>query len=268
MKNSHLNTNSQIFSISINLFLLGLSSLIHGYHSYALPTYPYVCPDFLSVLSLIYHHIILAGLLIIGSASHLSMFVIGDWALTKDNIFLILLFSSRDLILGCLVYIIIILGFHSFSIYIHNDTLSALGRQEDMFQDHSIQLKPFFANITYSCFRILTTDSSNIIFSDKKVTLIFQELGTADLIVNHIHGFTCHTTLFIILKGILYARRSRLLSVKLELGWIYPCDGPGRGGTCQISAYDHIYLAAFWVYNCISVVLFHYFWKEVSDIWG
>jgi len=268
MKNFYLNTNSQMFSISINLFLLGLSSLIHAYHSYALPVYPYLSPDFPSVLSLIYHHIILAGFLIVGSASHLSMFVIRDWALTKDNAFLILLFSSRDLILGCLVYIVIVLGFHSFGIYIHNDTLSALGRQEDMFQDHSIQLKPFFANLAYSCFRVLAVDSSNIIFSDKKVALISQELGTADLMVDHIHAFTCHTTSLVMLKGILYARGSRLLSAKLELGWIYPCDGPGRGGTCQISPYDHVYLAAFWAYNCISVVLFHCFWKQISDIWG
>lgn len=31
----------------------------------------------------------------------------------------------------------------------------------------------------------------------------------------------------------------------------------GRGGTCQVSAWDHTYLGLFWMYNCISVVIFH-----------
>jgi photosystem I P700 chlorophyll a apoprotein A1 len=83
-----------------------------------------------------------------------------------------------------------------------------------------------------------------------------------------IHAFTIHVALLILSKGILYARNSRLVSDKLELGFRYPCDGPGRGGTCQISPWDHIYLAVFWMYNSLSVVLFHYFWKMQSDVWG
>ena len=43
------------------------------------------------------------------------------------------------------------------------------------------------------------------------------------------------------------------MSDKLELGFRYPCDGPGRGGTCQISPYDHVFLAIFWMYNCLSL---------------
>ena len=95
----------------------------------------------------------------------------------------------------------------------------------------------------------------------KKLIKITQELRTADFIVHHIHAFTIHIALFILLKGILYARSSRLVSDKFQLGFRYPCDGPGRGGTCQISPWDHIYLALFWMYNSLSIVLFHYFWK-------
>jgi photosystem I P700 chlorophyll a apoprotein A1 len=39
----------------------------------------------------------------------------------------------------------IFLGFHSFGLYIHNDTMSALGRPQDMFSDTAIQLQPIFA---------------------------------------------------------------------------------------------------------------------------
>jgi photosystem I P700 chlorophyll a apoprotein A1 len=66
----------------------------------------------------------------------------------------------------------------------------------------------------------------------------------------------------------LYAQSSRLIADKFELGWRYPFDGPGRGGTCQVSPYDHLYLALFWMYNCLSVVLFHFYWKLQSDVWG
>ena len=93
-------------------------------------------------------------------------------------------------------------------------------------------------------------------------------MGTADFLVHHIHAFTIHLPLLILSKGILYARNSRLVSSKYFLSFRYPCDGPGRGGTCQISPSDHIYLARFWMYNSLSVVLFHYFWKMESDVWG
>ena len=102
----------------------------------------------------------------------------------------------------------------------------------------------------------------------KKLIKITQEFRTADFLVHHIHAFPIHTAFFIFSKAILYARSSRLVSDKFQLGFRYPCDGPGRGGTCQISPWDHIFLALFWMYNSLSVVLFHYFWKMQSDLWG
>jgi photosystem I P700 chlorophyll a apoprotein A1 len=53
------------------------------------------------------------------------------------------------------------------------------------------------------------------------------------------HGIECVPSAI----GILYARNYRLVSDQLELGFRYPCDGPGRDGTCQISPWDHIHLA-------------------------
>ena len=103
---------------------------------------------------------------------------------------------------------------------------------------------------------------------DKKLICITLELATADYIVHSIHAFTIHVALLILSKGILYARNSRLVSDKLELGFRYPCDGPGRGGTCQISPWDHLYLAVFWMYNSLNTIIFHYFWKMQSDVWG
>jgi photosystem I P700 chlorophyll a apoprotein A1 len=57
-------------------------------------------------------------------------------------------------------------------------------------------------------------------------------------------------------------------SDKANLGFRFPCDGPGRGGTCQSSSWDHVFLGLFWMYNSISVVIFHFSWKMQSDVWG
>merc|ERR1711908_124058 len=51
----------------------------------------------------------------------------------------------RDAIISHLNWVCIFLGFHSFGLYIHNDTMQALGRPQDMFSDTAIQLQPIFA---------------------------------------------------------------------------------------------------------------------------
>jgi photosystem I P700 chlorophyll a apoprotein A1 len=93
-------------------------------------------------------------------------------------------------------------------------------------------------------------------------------LGTADFMVHHIHAFTIHVTVLILLKGVLYSRSSRLIPDKMNLGFRFPCDGPGRGGTCQVSGWDHVFLGLFWMYNSLSIVIFHFSWKMQSDVWG
>ena len=79
--------------------------------------------------------------------------------------------------------------------------------------------------------------------------------------MHHIHAFTIHVTVLILLKGVLFARSSRLIPDKANLGFRFPCDGPGRGGTCQVSAWDHVFLGLFWMYNSLSIVIFHFSWK-------
>ena len=69
-----------------------------------------------------------------------------------------------------------------------------------------------------------------------KIAMMPIKLGTADFMVHHIHAFTIHVTVLILLKGVLYARSSKLIPDKANLGFRFPCDGPGRGGTCQSSS--------------------------------
>ena len=162
------------------------------------------------------------------------------------------------MILTHLIWLNIFLRVHSLSIYLHNDTYKGLGRTEDIFSDSCIRLYPYLLIVSVVNMKSGYTSEYNRIQHD---------IGRGEVMVNHIHSFSLHLTVLIILKGILTGRGSRLISDKLDLGFQYPCDGPVRGGTCQVSPWDHLFLALFWMYNLISVLIFHYFWKMQSDIW-
>jgi photosystem I P700 chlorophyll a apoprotein A1 len=193
--------NSWHAQLSINLAIAASLSIVFAHHIYAIPIYPYLASDYPTVLSLFTHHMWLGAFLIIGAGAHASIFIIAD---KQESNFLLQVLNHRDVILGHLIWVSIALGFHSFSLYIHNDTLQALGRAEDIFDDNSIQLKPVFARWVQSFFSFDIKMVS--IKTVKKVIQITQELGTADFIVHHIHAFTIHVALLILSKGILYAR--------------------------------------------------------------
>ncbi|TYH34043.1 hypothetical protein ES332_D13G101700v1 [Gossypium tomentosum] len=44
-----------------------------------------------------------------------------------------------------------------------------------------------------------------------------------------------HTITLILVKGTLDARGSKLMPDKKDFSYSFPCDGPGQGGTCDIS---------------------------------
>eukprot|EP00962_Isochrysis_galbana_P062136 scaffold52076_cov1961-Isochrysis_galbana.AAC.3 len=91
--------------------------------------------------------------------------------------------------------------------------------------------------------------------------------GPGDFLVHHAIALGLHTTTLILVKGALDARGSKLMPDKKDFGYSFPCDGPGRGGTCDISAWDAFYLAMFWMLNTIGWVTFYWHWKHMT-IWG
>ena len=244
--------------LAVNLTLVATISIILGHHVYTMPVYPFMSSSYTTMTCIFSHHIWIDGLLIVGSAAHGSIHLIRHESLyiTANQV----LYSHSDILLGHLIWVTIALGLHSFGLYIHNDAQESLRRQEDLFGDNAIQLKPILYSQLYP--------DTDIEMLDSHLISMTQELGTSDFMIHHIHAFTIHVCILITLKGILYSRSSRQVSDKLELGFRFPCDGPGRGGTCQISPYDHIYLTVFWMYNSLDLVLFHYFWKMQSDVWG
>nr|BDA97912.1 photosystem I P700 chlorophyll a apoprotein A1 [Chroomonas collegionis] len=275
-------TTSWHAQLSINLAMLGSLSIIIAHHMYAMPPYPYIATDYPTQLSLFTHHMWIGGFCVCGAAAHAGIFMVRDYNPAQNyNNLLDRVIRHRDAIISHLNWICIFLGFHSFGLYIHNDTMRALGRTQDMFSDTAIQLKPVFAQWVQNIHTVapgnttpnaLATASyafgGDVVSVGNKVAMMPISLGTADFMVHHIHAFTIHVTVLILLKGVLFARNSRLIPDKANLGFRFPCDGPGRGGTCQSSAWDSVFLGLFWMYNCISVVIFHFSWKMQSDVWG
>ena len=275
-------TNSWHAQLAINLAMVGSLSIIVAHHMYAMPPYPYIATDYATQLSLFTHHMWIGGFCVVGAGAHASIFMVRDYNPARNyNNLLDRVIRHRDAIISHLNWVCIFLGFHSFGLYIHNDTMRALGRPQDMFSDKAIQLKPIFAQWIQNIHTIApTTTSTNSLATasyafggeavtvGNKIAMMPISLGTADFMVHHIHAFTIHVTVLILLKGVLFSRSSKLIPDKANLGFRFPCDGPGRGGTCQSSAWDSVFLGLFWMYNCLSIVLFHFSWKMQSDVWG
>jgi photosystem I P700 chlorophyll a apoprotein A1 len=275
-------TTSWHAQLAINLALLGSLTIIIAHHMYAMPPYPYLATDYATQLCLFTHHIWIGGFLIVGAGAHGAIYMVRDYdpALNQNNL-LDRVIRHRDAIISHLNWVSIFLGFHSFGLYIHNDTMRALGRPQDMFSDTAIQLQPVFAQWIQNLHHLAPgTTAPNalepvsyvfngaVLAIGGKVAAAGIPLGTADFLIHHIHAFTIHVTVLILLKGVLFARSSRLVPDKANLGFAFPCDGPGRGGTCQVSGWDHVFLGLFWMYNSLSIVIFHFSWKMQSDVWG
>nr|YP_009315374.1 Photosystem I P700 apoprotein A1 [Yamadaella caenomyce]SCW23829.1 Photosystem I P700 apoprotein A1 [Yamadaella caenomyce] len=275
-------TTSWHAQLAINLAMLGSLSIIVAHHMYAMPPYPFIATDYPTQLSLFTHHMWIGGFCVIGAGAHASIFMVRDYNPAQNyNNLLDRVIRHRDAIISHLNWVCLFLGFHSFGLYIHNDTMRALGRSQDMFSDTAIQLQPIFAQWVQNIHTLapgntapnaLTTSSyafgGDLVAVGNKVAMMPISLGTADFLVHHIHAFTIHVTVLIMVKGFLFARNSRLIPDKSNLGFRFPCDGPGRGGTCQVSGWDHVFLGLFWMYNALSIVIFHFSWKMQSDVWG
>jgi photosystem I P700 chlorophyll a apoprotein A1 len=275
-------TTSWHAQLAINLALVGSLSIIVAHHMYSMPPYPYIATDYPTQLSLFTHHMWIGGFLIVGAGAHGAIFMVRDYDPAKNvNNLLDRVIRHRDAIISHLNWVCIFLGFHSFGLYVHNDTMRAFGRPQDMFSDTGIQLQPVFAQWLQHIHTIAPGNTApnalaaasaafggDVVAVGGKVAMMPIMLGTADFMVHHIHAFTIHVTVLILLKGLLFSRSSRLIPDKASLGFRFPCDGPGRGGTCQVSGWDHVFLGLFWMYNSISIVIFHFSWKMQSDVWG
>jgi photosystem I P700 chlorophyll a apoprotein A1 len=275
-------TTSWHAQLAVNLSMVGSLSIIVAHHMYAMPPYPYIGVDYATALSIFTHHMWIGGFCIVGGAAHGAIFMVRDYdPVVNQNNLIDRVLRHRDAIISHLNWLCMFLGFHSFGLYIHNDTMQALGRPQDMFSDTAIQLQPVFAQFVQNIQTLAPgTTAPNqlepvsyvwgggVVAVGGKIAMMPMALGTADFMIHHIHAFQIHVTVLILLKGFLFARSSRLIPDKANLGFRFPCDGPGRGGTCQVSGWDHVFLGLFWMFNTIAIAVYHFSWKMQSDVWG
>ena len=76
----------------------------------------------------------------------------------------------------------------------------------------------------------------SICIVDKPFHSVGASLISSDTLLSHSTALGLHTTVLILVKGSLDSVGSRVLPDKSTFGYAFSCDGPGRGGTCDISS--------------------------------
>jgi photosystem I P700 chlorophyll a apoprotein A1 len=190
-------TTSWHAQLAINLALFGSLSIIVAHHMYSMPPYPYLATDYGTQLSLFTHHMWIGGFCVVGAGAHAAIFMVRDYDPTNNyNNLLDRVIRHRDAIISHLNWVCIFLGFHSFGLYIHNDTMSALGRPQDMFSDTAIQLQPVFAQWVQKTHFLApqftapnafaatsATWGGDVVAVGGKVAMMPISLGTSDFLV-------------------------------------------------------------------------------------
>jgi photosystem I P700 chlorophyll a apoprotein A2 len=274
--------NSLHFQLGLALASLGVITSLVAQHMYAMPSYAFIAKDYTTQAALYTHHQYIAIFLMCGAFAHGAIFFLRDYdpEANKNNV-LARMLEHKEAIISHLSWVSLFLGFHTLGLYVHNDVVVAFGTPEKQ-----ILVEPVFAQFVqaasgkamYGMDVLLSNAGSaashanaaymsgwmNAINSAN--TDLFLPIGPGDFLVHHAIALGLHTTTLILVKGALDARGSKLMPDKKDFGYSFPCDGPGRGGTCDISAWDSFYLAVFWALNTVGWVTFYWHWKHLA-IW-
>jgi photosystem I P700 chlorophyll a apoprotein A2 len=273
--------NSLHFQLGLALAALGVITSLVAQHMYSLPPYAFLVQDHTTMAALYTHHQYIAGFIMTGAFAHGAIFFVRDYESDKNkgNV-LYRILDHKEAIISHLSWVSLFLGFHTLGLYVHNDVVQAFGNPEKQ-----ILIEPVFAQwiqsahgkSIYGFEYLLSANSSNASIAGSNIWLpgwlsgindvsgsLFLQIGPGDFLVHHAIALGLHTTTLILVKGALDARGSRLMPDKKDFGYSFPCDGPGRGGTCDISAWDAFYLAVFWMLNTIGWVTFYWHWKHIT----
>ncbi|CAN2059925.1 unnamed protein product [Malus fusca] len=261
--------NSLHFQLGLALASLGVITSLVAQHMYSLPAYAFIAQDFTTQAALYTHHQYIAGFIMTGAFAHGAIFFIRDYnpEQNEDNV-LARMLDHKEAIISHLSWASLFLGFHTLGLYVHNDVMLAFGTPEKQ-----ILIEPIFAQWIQSAhgktsygFDVLLSSTNGPAFNagrsiwlpgwlnavNENSNSLFLTIGPGDFLVHHAIALGLHTTTLILVKGALDARGSKLMPDKKDFGYSFPCDGPGRGGTCDISAWDAFYLAVFWMLNTIG----------------
>jgi photosystem I P700 chlorophyll a apoprotein A2 len=251
----------------------GVITSVVGQHIYSLTPYFYLSYDYVTTVALYLHHSWIAEFLMVAAFAHSAIFLIRDYTGNNnkrpiDAISRIL--AQRSTIISHLSWVCLWLGFHTLGVYIHNDTVVAFGEPEKqiLIEPTNAQIIQQSSGKTLYGISIFNTVNSSSEVSVQSVNKSFGSLllplGPGDMLAHHAIALGLHVTVLILLKGALDGRGSKLMPDKVHQHYGYSCDGPGRGGTCDLSAWDSFYLATFWMLNTNAWVIFYFHWKHLT----
>ena len=274
--------NSLHFQLGLALAALGVITSLVAQHMYSLPSYAFIARDYTTQAALYTHHQYIAIFLMCGAFAHGAIFFIRDYdpEANKNNV-LARMLEHKEALISHLSWVSLFLGFHTLGLYVHNDVVVAFGTPEKQ-----ILVEPVFAQFVQAAsgkalygMDVLLANSGSVASTTGAAWLpgwldainagnnsLFLPIGPGDFLVHHAIALGLHTTTLILVKGALDARGSKLMPDKKDFGYSFPCDGPGRGGTCDISAWDAFYLAVFWALNTVGWLTFYWHWKHLA-IW-
>lgn len=255
--------------LSLSLLCISITTSLVAHQMYSLPAYPYISYDYVTTVALYVHHNWIATLLMVGAFSHSSLFLIRDYTRAgSDNQDIVarLLFHKASIV-SHLSWVSLFLGFHTLGLYVHNDVVVAFGEPYkqllvEPFIAHSLMNGLSFSAKSYGYLGGSALDLTHInpIFSSD---LLGTSLGPGDFLAYHAISLGLHVTSLILIKGALDSKGSLLMPDKAQFGFGFACDGPSRGGTCDISSWDAFYLALFWALNSNSWTMFFFHWKHL-----
>lgn len=278
--------NSLHFQLGWHLACLGVITSLVAQHMYSMPSYAFIARDYTTQAALYTHHQYIAGFLMVGAFAHGAIFLVRDYdpEANKNNV-LYRMLEHKEALISHLSWVSLFLGFHTLSLYVHNDVVVAFGTPEKQ-----ILIEPVFAQwiqashgkLLYGFDTLLSNPDSIAATAwpnygnawlpgwldaiNSGTNSLFLTIGPGDFLVHHAIALGLHTTVLILVKGALDARGSKLMPDKKDFGFAFPCDGPGRGGTCDISAWDAFYLAMFWMLNTLGWLTFYWHWKHLG-VW-
>jgi photosystem I P700 chlorophyll a apoprotein A2 len=278
--------NSLHFQLGLALASLGVITSLVAQHMYALPPYAFMAKDYTTMAALYTHHQYIAIFLMVGAFAHGAIFFVRDYdpVANKNNV-LARMLEHKEAIISHLSWVSLFLGFHTLGLYVHNDVVVAFGTPEKQ-----ILIEPVFAQWVQAAsgkalygFNTLLSNPDSLAYTafpnhgnvwlpgwldaiNSGTNSLFLTIGPGDFLVHHAIALGLHTTTLILVKGALDARGSKLMPDKKDFGYAFPCDGPGRGGTCDISAWDSFYLSLFWALNTVGWLTFYWHWKHLA-IW-
>mgnify|MGYP005677356251 FL=1 len=275
--------NSLHFQLGLALASVGTICSMVAQHMYSLPSYAFIAQDFTTQAALYTHHQYIAGFIMCGAFAHGAIFFVRDYdpEANRNNV-LARVLDHKEAIISHLSWVSLFLGFHTLGLYVHNDVMQAFGTPEKQ-----ILIEPIFAQWVQAAqgksvygFNVLLSNSTSPALAagqgiwlsgwlsaiNDSTNSLFLQIGPGDFLVHHAIALGLHTTTLILVKGALDARGSKLMPDKKDFGYNFPCDGPGRGGTCESSAWDTFFLSVFWMLNTIGWVTFYWHWKHLG-IW-